>query len=199
MEVLTKHSIIKKILIVLIIIVMLNNFIMPTYVHAKSEPGGKLFTPISAFLMGIFDRILATLQAMFVGKTDNLADEILSAGSIANPTTPTDETSTPWAGTMAATTYSIRYSPAIIFSGMVPAFDINYINPMSEKERTFDYEEKDFELLKYPITVNEMMEKYNIDEGSVDSRLVKPSSASTWLWYNKQLLVINCVGIDENR
>lgn len=199
MEGFIKHSIIKKILIVLIVVVMLNNFIMPTYVHAKSEPGGKLFTPISAFLMGIFDRILATLQAMFVGKTDNLADEILSAGSIANPTTPTDETSTPWAGTMAATTYSIRYSPAIIFSGMVPAFDINYINPMSEKERTFYYEEMDWALLEERITAEEMIEKYNIQENTIDIRVKNNSTAAGIFVGSKQLIMITCSGSDENR
>ena len=199
MEGFIKHTIIKKILIVLIVVVMLNNFIMPTYVHAKSEPGGKLFTPISAFLMGIFDRILATLQAMFVGKTDNLADEILSAGSIANPTTPTDETSTPWAGTMAASTYSIRYSPAIIFSGMVPAFDINYINPMSEKERTFYYEEMDWALLEERITAEEMIEKYNIQENTIDIRVKNNSTAAGIFVGSKQLIMITCSGSDENR
>ena len=172
---------------------------MPTYVHAKLEPGGKLFTPISAFLMGIFDRILATLQAMFVGKTDNLADEILSAGSIANPTTPTDETSTPWAGTMAATTYSIRYSPAIIFSGMVPAFDINYINPMSEKERTFYYEEMDWALLEERITAEEMIEKYNIQENTIDISVKNNSTAAGIFVGSKQLIMITCSGSDENR
>lgn len=31
------------------------------------------------------------------------------------------------------TQYTIRYSPGIIFSGIVPAFDINFINPQKSK------------------------------------------------------------------
>ena len=199
MEVLTKHSIIKKILIVLIIIVMLNNFIIPSYVHAESEPGGKLFTPISSLLMGIFDRILATLQAMFVGKTDNIATELLSASSISNATSPED-VNVPWYHTaMQTVTYSIRYSPAIIFSGMVPAFDINYINPMSEKERTFYYEEMDWALLEERITAEEMIEKYNIQENTIDIRVKNNSTAAGIFVGSKQLIMITCSGSDENR
>lgn len=64
--------------------------------------GGSLLKPISQFLCYIFDAIIDFLQDMFVTpERIKLEDGI----------------------------YSIKYSPGIIFSGQVPALDINFIKP----------------------------------------------------------------------
>ena len=51
MKILVNNTIIKKILIVLVTIIMVNSFIMPNYVNAEDEPGGVLFTPITELLL----------------------------------------------------------------------------------------------------------------------------------------------------
>ena len=67
MKVFLKNIIIKKILIVFITIIMTSNFIMPNYAFAANdESGGVLFTPISSLILGIADRVLATVQEIFV-------------------------------------------------------------------------------------------------------------------------------------
>ena len=68
--------------------------------------GGSLLKPISQFLCYIFDAIIDLLQEMFV-TPENIKIE-------------NDDYSI---------NYSIKYSPAIIFSGQVPALDIDFITP----------------------------------------------------------------------
>ena len=153
MKVFSKNAIIKKILIVIITIIMINNFIMPNYVHAAN--GGKLFTPITEFLVGISDRIMATLEAVFVGKT-GLGDP-LTASEI-KVELPGQEG---WLIENIDGTYNFQYSPAIIFSGKVPAFDINFINPMKDQEfNQYSYEANVVEPDGHGITYEEVKKKY---------------------------------------
>ena len=103
MEVLTKHSIIKKILIVLIIIVMLNNFIMPNYVRAS----------VAEDLVGGFFYLLAYLGDVAIG--------IIQKLMIGTPEIRDGDN------------FSIKYSPGVIFSNTVPILDINFISPNTEQ------------------------------------------------------------------
>ena len=101
MKVLLKNAVIKKILIVLVMIIMVSNFIMPNYVHAAKSAGENLVSGFFYLLADVGDATLKAMQSMMVGKAD-----IKEGGE-----------------------YSIKYSPGIIFSNTVPAFDINFISP----------------------------------------------------------------------
>lgn len=95
-----------KQIICIIIILMLCNFIIPNYVYAKDEGGGVLLEAVAQFLCFLPDTVINCLQDMFIS-TDEIDD------------TATGE-------------YKILYSPGIIFSGEIPAFDINFIKPKGE-------------------------------------------------------------------
>ena len=138
MNIFAKNAIMKKFLIVLITMIMISNFIMPNFAYAdddSDEKGGKLFTPITELLLGIADRVEATLEAIFVG--DFSAGDILTASEIKQKSSSQSGQINfgPWDGRVDV--FHIKYSPAIIFSGKVPALDIDFITPMSEEDRTF--------------------------------------------------------------
>ena len=91
-----------KIIIVIIAIIMLCNFAMPKIIFAAStENGGSAIEPISKFLCFIADMTNSLLQRTFTAPNNIKEGE----------------------------DYCFLYSPGIIFSGTVPAFDINFINP----------------------------------------------------------------------
>ena len=79
--------------------------------------GGALFKPIFQFVCGIGDIAIEIMHDIFLThKTD------IYVGSYQ---------------------YIIRYSPGIIFSGTIPAFDINFINPQaSEDTKQYCYTNK---------------------------------------------------------
>ena len=99
MEVFTKNTVIKKILIVLIVIIMINNFIMPNYVHAS--PGSKLVSGLFYLIAYIGDVFIELMQGMMIGTSE------IKIGNI----------------------YEILYSPGVIFSNEVLLLDINFISP----------------------------------------------------------------------
>ena len=99
MEVFTKNTIIKKILIVLIVIIMINNFIMPNYVHAS--PGSKLVSGLFYLIAYIGDVFIELMQGMMIG----------------NPEIKVGEN------------YEILYSPGVIFSNQVLLLVVNFISP----------------------------------------------------------------------
>ena len=104
-----------KQIIFIIIILMLCNFIIPNYTYAKDESGGVLLEAIAQFLCFLPDTVLNYLQEMFIS-TDEIDD------------TATGE-------------YKILYAPAAIFSGEIPAFDINFINPKGESKTSVDLDD----------------------------------------------------------
>ena len=108
-----------KIIITIIAIVMLCNFVMPNYSYAKTEKndGGQIFDPIAKLLTFVCDNVFQFLQETFVTMDKIEAKE----GE-----------------------YNFQYSPAKIFSGTVPAFDINFIEPNTEY-----YEKADFSSFVY--------------------------------------------------
>ena len=73
--------------------------------------GGALFKPIFQFVCGIGDIAIEIMQDIFL---TNKTSMYVSVGSINQ--------------------YIIRYSPGIIFSGKIPALDINFINPQASED-----------------------------------------------------------------
>ena len=102
-----------KQIICITLILMLCNFILPNYTFAvKTEKGGSLMETIAQFLCFIPDSVMNILQDMFIVHENIKIDD---------------------------DTYSIKYSPGVIFSGQVPAFDINFINPSTETKNGNNY------------------------------------------------------------
>ena len=93
-----------KNLIIIIFIITILSALVPVSVHAKTntENGGKILTPIEDFALFLGDKVMQWLQETFMSKDSIEVEE----GK-----------------------WEFKYSPAIIFSGEVPAFDINFINP----------------------------------------------------------------------
>ncbi len=110
---------------VLILIILLCNIFVPYISYGFSGAGGPimvmpssegdeeeeedkdLFNPIVTFFCAIGDLTMILLQENIVGT------DIIHNGS----------------------EYSLKYSPGIIFSGTLPAFDINFISPMPNQEK----------------------------------------------------------------
>ena len=93
-----------KFIVSIVVAVMLCGFIMPpiSYAETDTNSGGGLFAPIVKLVVYICDNIFQFFQDSFV-----------NLNSIQN----------------RDGTFTFDYSPAAIFSGKIPAFDINFINP----------------------------------------------------------------------
>ena len=104
----------KKITIVLLIVVILFNFILPTVSNANKaveQIAGGLFLGIAKFLRQVADLVIEELQKDFMGEefgVESIGGYYIDIGK-----------GTP----------RIMYSPGVIFSGKVPALDINFFNP----------------------------------------------------------------------
>jgi len=124
--------------------------------------GGALFKPIFQFVCGIGDIAIEIMQDIFLTHKTDI-----------------------YVGTYQ---YIIRYSPGIIFSGTIPAFDINFINPQaSEDTKQYCYTNKkidsyiedkgDEAIIKYA------MDKFKCPEelmrAALDRIKTKDDSAST--------------------
>ena len=105
---------ITKQIIYIIIVLMLCNFITPKITYAASDKdSGVIFAPISKFITFLCDSVMQFLQDNFV-TTEKIKQE--------------------------DGTYIFQYSPAIIFSGTVPAFDINFIEPNPDVRNTNNFD-----------------------------------------------------------
>lgn len=113
MKVFTDKNVIKRITIA-ILIVMMFSFMSPTV--SQADFGGKLFEPISQLLCGVADLVIMGLQKIFVGDGD------IYYGGISE---------------IESSTYHIKYSPGIIFSGGIPALDVNFIDPNFQGDESF--------------------------------------------------------------
>ena len=124
--------------------------------------GGALFKPIFQFVCGIGDIAIEIMQDIFLTHKTNIY--------------------------VGSYQYIIRYSPGIIFSGTIPAFDINFINPQaSEDTKQYCYTNKkidshiedkgDEAIIKYA------MDKFKCPEelmrAALDRMKTKDDSAST--------------------
>ena len=105
---------ITKNLIIIFVIVLITNSLLPNFVQAKTdtESGGGLLAPLEQFIVFLCDKVMEWLQNTFT------SPESIDLGG---------------------GDYDFRYSPAIIFSGTVPALDINFIDPIGESTTTFNF------------------------------------------------------------
>lgn len=95
-----------KQIICIIFIIMLCNFIIPNVAYGAVD-SGTIFAPISKLLVYICDNLMQFMQNSFISPDSIEQDD---------------------------GTYNFQYSPAVIFSGTVPAFDINFINPNTKED-----------------------------------------------------------------
>ena len=174
MAIAIKYGIIKKSIIVLLVIVITSSFIIRNYIYAvnaddaqeasdeysnqattmldemktlfevedsindKKNEGGALFMPVTDFVVGVADNILGTLQSVFL-EDRKILSNLFTADSI--------KLKGP-AGLKKVTLYLIKYSPAAIFSGIIPALDVNFFSTKGEegkvdvKKSSINYETK---------------------------------------------------------
>ena len=86
---------------------------------STEEEDNKLVKPIAQMLCFLPDAILGTFQKMFV-----TGDDITIGGN-------------------GNGKFSIKYSPAVIFSGEVPAFDVNFFNPSNKEIQIIEKKKSD--------------------------------------------------------
>ena len=155
MKKITKKSILQKITISILSIMLLFNFIVPTYSHA--DFGGILLSPVVDLLCSIGDAVINILQFCLTEEGPDLNfsmsaflvedDEFWTSGEYDDYKNPPQNTNTDdktpeetidvenefekgWFG--VSDKYHIpvaTYSPEQIFAGTVPGLDINFINP----------------------------------------------------------------------
>lgn len=107
-----KQNIFKKVIPIFLVFIAIFTFILPNYVHAENgweKLGGVLLQPIKMLLCGIGDSVMQKLQNIFV----TYETEIEQRGD-----------------------YVFKYTPAVIFSGKVPGFSINFISPPPDGIKT---------------------------------------------------------------
>lgn len=152
MKKITKKSILQKITISILSIMLLFNFIVPTYSHA--DFGGILLSPVVDLLCSIGDAIINLLQICMTGEGGNVNfsmsaflveddefwtnaeyDDYKGKGEGTQETIdPENEFEKGWFG--VSDKYhipTVTYSPEQIFAGKVPGLDINFINPNGSK------------------------------------------------------------------
>lgn len=174
MKKITKKSILQKITISILSIMLLFNFIVPTYSHA--DFGGVLLDPVVDLLCSIGDAVVNLLQLCMTGETgtkelnfsmsaflveddefwNNAGDQytkyIGAGGSITEDINVEEDFEKGWLG--LSDKYYIpvaTYSPEQIFAGKVAGLDINFINP--NKYTTSDGEEVESSAAKLQPTI----------------------------------------------
>lgn len=158
-----KNKLLQKILLVTLTTLIVFNFIMPTVVRADDDEdiGGGLFTPIQSLLVGLGDSIMRLMQIAFTGSdsvttTIKYSDDAMEIKEkawwlteefdwqnqveweIINEKTKKAKIKVP----------TIEISPESIFSGKIPAFDINFFSPQDSKSyENYHYEENASKLI----------------------------------------------------
>ena len=152
MKKITKKSILQKITISILSIMLLFNFIVPTY--SQADFGGVLLSPVVDLLCSIGDAVVNLLQLCMTGETgskdvnfsmsaflveddefwanaDGKYDKYIGAGGETTENINVEEDfEKGWFG--ISDKYHIpiaTYSPEQIFAGKVAGLDINFINP----------------------------------------------------------------------
>ena len=98
---------INKPIVFILAIILIASFIMPNITYAASgDDSGPIFAPVCKFITFLCDNVMQFMQNSFTSPEDIKQDD---------------------------GTYDFKYSPGIIFSGTVPALDINFINPEDSK------------------------------------------------------------------
>lgn len=131
MKFFTNKGVVQK-TVIAILIVILTTFVTPAPVQA--DWGGKLLSPIFAFVTAIFDGIQHLLEMTMLGETESFMKDIGSgtydiSGSVGGSITTDAEIDGSFFGIDAVQVPRINYTPEAIFQNQVPALDINFITP----------------------------------------------------------------------
>lgn len=134
MKFFTNKGVVQK-TIIAILIVILTTFVTPTPVQA--DWGGKLLSPIFAFVTAIFDGVQHLLEMTMLGETESFMKDIDSdlynlPGDVGGSVEPESKIEGSFFGIDAVNVPLIKYTPEAIFQNQVPALDINFINPSVE-------------------------------------------------------------------
>lgn len=134
MKFFTNKGVVQK-TVIAILIVILTTFVTPAPVQA--DWGGKLLSPIFAFVTAIFDGIQHLLEMTMLGETESFMKDIGSGaydmpGSVGGGITTDEEIDGSFFGIDAVQVPRINYTPEAIFQNQVPALDINFIKPSVE-------------------------------------------------------------------
>ena len=103
-----KNAVIKKILIILMVVILINSFIMPNYVWAKESAPKKLVSSFFYLLSYVGDSAISIMQKIMLGDGD-----IEEGGQ-----------------------YFIKYSPGMIFANEVAGLRINFTSASSSDGTT---------------------------------------------------------------
>lgn len=135
MKFLTNKGVVQK-TVIAILIVILTTFVAPTTVQA--DWGGKLLSPIFAFVTAIFDGVQHLLEMTMLGETEGFMKDIHDSnlynlpGEVGGSVTPEAKVEGSFFGIDAVNVPMIRYTPEAIFQNQVPALDINFIKKSVE-------------------------------------------------------------------
>ena len=129
MNLFVNKKLIKNLIIILGIVTMLNG-LLPNYAYAAKDTskGINLLEPLEQFVVFLGDNVMQWLQDIFV------TTEKIDQGG----------------------TYKYQFTPAIIFSGKVEAFDINFINPNQDTRTMIDEEVSGEDLNQYLDDTNDL-------------------------------------------
>lgn len=109
----SKKTLYKLIVAFLIIVTLMGTVPNISYAETDTDGGGSIFNPFLKMIASICDGVMQFMQKAFVS-SENIA--------------------------MGDGRYKFQYSPAVIFSGNVKSFDINFINPDTEIKETYNYD-----------------------------------------------------------
>lgn len=135
MKFFTNKGVVQK-TIIAILIVILTTFVTPAPVQA--DWGGKLLSPIFAFVTAIFDGVQHLLEMTMLGETESFMKDINDSnlynmpGNVGGSVEPESKLEGSFFGIDAVNIPMIRYTPEAIFQNQVPALDINFIKPSVE-------------------------------------------------------------------
>ena len=149
MKSITKKNILQKIITLVLLILLIMNFITPTYSNASAaDVGGVLLSPIIDFICSIGDVVINLLQRCMMGEWGNsnpnfslnmfLQDTSTyfsdgyeePEGEAYETINPENEFTKGWLWNSGEYYIPVAtYSPEQIFTGNVAGLDINFINP----------------------------------------------------------------------
>lgn len=114
MKLVKRKNILTKLIIIILIITTLTGIVPNiSYAETDTEEGGSIFNPLCKMATFVCDGLMQFMQNAFVS-FDNIV--------------------------MGDGRYEFQYSPGVIFSGNVKAFDINFIKPDEEETTTHNYD-----------------------------------------------------------
>ena len=156
------------------------NEIVNIFGQKDEETGaeGILFTPITQFLLAVSDAVMSTMQGAFIG-SGNTIGNLVNSGEI--------KIKSPGGGvlTEGVTRYSLRYTPAAIFSGDIPAFDTNFFEPMGDDDGIVKFNDVEigFSQNYERVTYKECISSYGANTGlkSVKDKLTTGEAVAAGL------------------